>query len=336
MQKVSSFARFTGSAERIYSRQRNNATVGSMPKQFKKVIGPKHVAPQASRSRGGYGTWAFLGVAVLVLISASVLFSNRKPGRATNEPGPTAGMVAAPGIAAGPPAKVFSNLASALPRTSAPPAVMSVSNLAAPTNALAVIEVNQALMVTVELDFGPKPPRIAEALREIERRSQPEDGQGRTFAVLDAYGEPTPQGKLHLSMHVSMEKPGLGSLVFRRTGEMLWQSRIVAGTNAAAFTGKNLLIYMDDGAGKPVTIDGSQNPLTILEATVKEAGGVPVNLFWPDGAEREFTFLYSACGCPVKVMARREGSRTARTKDLPVIFPDDPAAVAVINRLMRW
>jgi len=49
----------------------------------------------------------------------------------------------------------------------------------------------------------------------------------------------------------------------------------------------------------------------------------------------------------VKVMVRRQGDRTVRVPskrldgstrdaDLPVIFPDDPGAVAVITRLMRW
>lgn len=56
------------------------------------------------------------------------------------------------------------------------------------------------------------------------------------------------------------------------------------------------------------------NPDTILQATLKD-GGVPVQVFWPDGAERELTFLYSTCGCPVKVMAKRTGDRTLRTKD---------------------
>ena len=48
------------------------------------------------------------------------------------------------------------------------------------------LEVAHAVMVTVELDFGPKLPTIADALAQIERRSKPDDGVGRTFAVLDA------------------------------------------------------------------------------------------------------------------------------------------------------
>jgi hypothetical protein len=72
-----------------------------------------------------------------------------------------------------------------------------------------------------------------------------------------------------------------------------------------------------------------------LEALIKDQG-VPVSTFWPEGEEREVTFMYSACGCPVKVMAKRSGDRTFRTKKLPVIFPDDPAVVGLINRLMGW
>lgn len=196
--------------------------------------------------------------------------------------------------------------------------------------------VNEAVMVTVELDFGARMPSIAEGLAEIERRHRPEDGKGRVFAILDAYGEPTADGKkLHMSMHVSSEKPGTGALVFHRTGEVLWESRIVAGAKTNAFSGKNLTILVGDGKGKAFMVDGSGNPATILDARIKE-GGVPMRSFWPDGAEREVTFLYSACGCPVKVLARRKGDGTVRTKELPVIFPDDPAVVQVIEKLMGW
>src|SRR5687767_3878451 len=87
---------------------------------------------------------------------------------------------------------------------------------------LPVMEVAQALMVTVELDFGGNVPSIADALKDIERRSEPEDGRGRTFAILDAYGQPTLDGKkLHMSMHVSSEKPGDAAAVFIRTGAVL-------------------------------------------------------------------------------------------------------------------
>lgn len=196
------------------------------------------------------------------------------------------------------------------------------------------MDVNTAVMVTEELDFGPRIPSIAEALQQIERRFKPDDGHDRTFAVLDAYGEPTPDGKLlHISMHVSAEKPGLGELVFKRTGKVIWRSRIQA--TSALPKPKNLTVFIDNGNGKTLTVDGSNNPASILDATVKEMG-VPVQAVWPEGIEREVTFIYSACGCPVKVKVKRVGNRTMRTSDLPVIFPDDPGAVSVISRLMRW
>jgi len=206
------------------------------------------------------------------------------------------------------------------------------------TNAeLPTMEISKAVMVTVELDFGPNIPSIAEALQQVERHHEPADGVGRTFAVLDAYGEPTPEHKLHMSMHVSAEKPGIGSLVFRKTGEVLWKNKIVMGshTEVPPLSKRNLLILVDNGSGKSLTIDGSNNPRSILEANVKELGA-PLSAVWPDLTEREFTYIYSACGCPVKAMVRRVGETTIRAKELPVMFPDDPAALDVISRLMGW
>jgi len=199
------------------------------------------------------------------------------------------------------------------------------------------MEVARAVMVTVELDFGSPVPSIADALRQIVRRHEPDDGHGRTFAILDAYGEPTAVGKLHLSMHVSTEKPGIGSLIFRRTGETLWKNKIVPSMQPppSSFAGKNLNIMLDDGKGKPYMLDGSKGATSIMEAIVRDVG-VPVRDFWPDGEPREVTFFYSTCGCPVKVTARRIGDKTVRTTDLPVIFPDDPAVATTIGRLMGW
>lgn len=206
------------------------------------------------------------------------------------------------------------------------------------TNAMLVgtMPVNQAVMVTVELEFGTNLPTIAEALKNIERRSQPDDGRGRTFAILDAYGNPTPDGKkLHISMHVSSEKTGLAALIFRPTGRELWKSRIVNDTNASTFTGKNLTILLDDGAGKSYMVDGSANPASLMDAPLRDTP-THIREFWPDGAEREVTFIYSACGCPVKAKVRRVGERTMRTQDTPVMFPDDPAVLVVISRVMGW
>ena len=75
----------------------------------------------------------------------------------------------------------------------------------------------------------------------------------------------------------------------------------------------------------------AQAPLVRLRAPP-----VPLNAIWPDETEREFTYIYSACGCPVKALVRRIGDRTIRAKELPVMFPDDPAVLEVIGRLMRW
>jgi hypothetical protein len=98
---------------------------------------------------------------------------------------------------------------------------------------------------------------------------------------------------------------------------------------------RELTILIDNGLGGTFTVDGSNNPASILEAKVKELG-VPVQSIWADGQELEFTFIYSARGCPVKTMVKRAADRTQRTSDLPVMFPDDPAAMVTISRLMRW
>ena len=214
-----------------------------------------------------------------------------------------------------------------------PPAqAPATESVATPPSELVTMDVAKAVMVTAELDFGTKIPTIAEALSQIERRYQPDDGSGRTFAVLDAYGEPTADGKLHISMHVSSEKPGGGQLVFKRTGEVLWRGKINPTDHPIA--PKNLTVLLDN-KGTTYTVDGSTNPASIIDAKVKP-GDLPMRSVWQDGEERELTFIYSACGCPVKVLARRVGDRTVRVKDTPVIFPDDPAAVTVISQLMRW
>lgn len=199
------------------------------------------------------------------------------------------------------------------------------------------MSIAQAVMVTVELDFGGQPPAIAEAIQQIERGYAPDDGVGRTFAILDAYGEPTADGKkLRLSMHVSSEKPGMGTLKFKRTGEMLWRARIGNPGDASAAQ-KNLMIYLSKGTsdGANHVLDGTRSADSALNAYLQNSQQRARDV-WPDGEERELTFIYSACGCPVKVMCRRVGERTVRTKDTPVIFPDDPAVVSTISNLMKW
>lgn len=196
--------------------------------------------------------------------------------------------------------------------------------------------VAQAVMVTVDLDFGGAPMTIDQAIQQIERGSAPDDGLGRTFAILDASGEPQPDGKLRVSMHVSSEKPGMATLKFRRTGELLWRARIGKPGDAPAGQ-KSLSIYLDKGLGnnENYVLDGSRGGSSALDVFLQNSQQ-QVRDVWPDGAERQVTFVYSACGCPVKVMCRRVGDRTMRTSPLPVIFPDDPAAVTTISNLMKW
>ena len=214
--------------------------------------------------------------------------------------------------------------------------VTGTSKAARPEPEVLSMAANTAVMVTLELGFPRPLPGIAQALAQIERRSEPDDHAGRTFAILDAYGEPTLDGrKLHLSMHVSAEKPGLGSLVDRRSGQVLWRTVVTPATARAPSAEKALSILIDDGGGKPVLVDGSSQPRSILDATLRNSA-TRVREFWPDGIEREVTFIYSACGCPVKAMVRRSGEGTVRTRQLPVMFPDDPAAMQVIARLMGW
>jgi hypothetical protein len=209
------------------------------------------------------------------------------------------------------------------------PSGMTVTETNLPTN-----EVAQAIMVTQELAFGGKTPSIEDALKEIERRHEPADGVGRTFAMLDAYGQTNADGKLHISMHLSMEKPGIGSLVFKRTGELLWKSRITPAPGGPPAP-KNLTVLIADPAGKTTMLDGSKNATRVLDCPLRDSTTL-VRDVWPDGEEREFTFIYSVCGCPVKVKVRRAGESTVRTSGMPVMFPDDPAVVTVINALMGW
>ena len=269
--------------------------------------------------------------------------TNRQPAGDLKRWIAVAGVVLAIGIGAAVLLVGRANRTGESPKTT-PGANASTNNGSAPQSApapdqpkppsdLVTMDVAKAVMVTVELDFGPKVPSIAEALTQVERRYQPDDGQGRTFAVLDAYGEPTPDGKLHMSMHLSSEKPGGGQLVFKRTGEVLWRGKI--NPTSQPVQPKNLTMLLDNGKGTTYTVDGSTNPSSIIEARVKP-GDRPVRDIWPDGQEREMTFIYSACGCPVHVLVRRAGDRTVRVKDMPVIFPDDPAAVQLITRFMRW
>ncbi len=236
----------------------------------------------------------------------------------------------------GSPAPATTNVPPSSPSTPA----QTVSTPAAPApNAGALpaeehLETSHAVMVTVELDYGNQPKTIAEAIKDVQRQYKASDGTtGRTFAILDAYGERNPDGKLHMSMHVSTEKPGNASLVWKKTGEVLWRASIEGAPVDLA--SRKLGIIIDDGKGHDMVVDGSNGPSSILDALIRDKH-VPVRDVWPDGQEREVTFIYSACGCPVKAKVKRVGERTMRTEDTPVMFPDDPAALAVITGLMKW
>ncbi len=194
------------------------------------------------------------------------------------------------------------------------------------------MNVAQAVMVTQEFDFGGNNPTIAQAVSQIERSYKPDDGVGRTFAILDAYGDATPDGKLRISMHVSSEKPGQAELKFK--GKPIWRARIGNPGDPPAGQ-KNLMIYVADGKGGNHVLDGGRGGSNALDVFLQNSQQ-KLRDVWPDGAEREVTFVYSACGCPVKAMVRRAGERTQRVKDTPVLFPDDPAAVTIIANLMKW
>jgi hypothetical protein len=290
-----------------------------------KKPGQKNRSRQTGKQQSRkFSLWAAALIAILALGGIVAFVATKDNGRAksTNASQPAPANTAA------------SNTSSAPVPNPSPPVTTTPPNDPNKEPQTLTMDVNTAVMVTEELDFGPRVPSIAEGLQQIERRFKPDDGQGRTFAVLDAYGEPTPDGKLlHISMHVSAEKPGLAELVFKRTGKIIWRSRIQA--TSALPKAKNLVVLIDNGGGKSLSADLSNNPSSILDATAKEMG-VPVQAVWPEGMEREVTFIYSACGCPVKVKVKRVGNKTVRTSELPVIFPDDPDAAARISRLMRW
>jgi hypothetical protein len=228
------------------------------------------------------------------------------------------------------------------PATTPPTVATTNANVAPPQPAptptpptgnpeVSTMDVAKAVMVTVEEDFG-KGATVASAIKQVERRFKPDDGVGRTFAVLDAYGETMPDGRVHMSMHVSSEKPGMGQLVHKQTGKVLWDAKINPVSSPPSPKALRIIVEPTPGNGFNVDVKSADN---ILGATAS-GKGVPVGSVWPDGAEMEVTFIYSMCGCPVKAMVKRVGDKTMRTKDLPVMFPDDPDALQTIAKFMRW
>lgn len=196
----------------------------------------------------------------------------------------------------------------------------------------------ESVMVTIEENFGPSVRTIADALAMIERKYTPFDNQGRTFAILDAFGNKLPDGRMHISMHISSEKVGGGQLILSSTGRVLWNSKIYPkkdGTKVAAQKQLNIYIERENEKDKYYTVDGSGNPATIFNCKLNETK-VPVNDYWKDNTVKEFIFIYSACGCPVHVKFLRSGNKSIFQSGDNVIFPDDSAVLAVIRRLMAW
>src|SRR5438105_900492 len=71
-----------------------------------------------------------------------------------------------------PPTAAIANPSSSVSAAKTGSPVASVATNAVPPT----IEINQAVMVTVELDFGTKVPSIAEGLQQVDRRYEPADG----------------------------------------------------------------------------------------------------------------------------------------------------------------
>ena len=120
-----------------------------------------------------------------------------------------------------------------------------------------------------------------------------------------------------MSMHVGSE-PGLGSLIFKRTGEVLWTSKIVRRSVKHAFTGKDLTIYFDDRMQRLLTVDGTNHPISIFQAGVEKAHLQDVAR--PDANSPSLQRVWLS----VKVMIKTGWRPHGASPGSPVIFPDDP------------
>jgi len=196
----------------------------------------------------------------------------------------------------------------------------------------------ESVMVTIEENFGPEVKTIAEALSKIERKYQPFDKQGRTFAILDAFGNKMSDGRMHISMHISSEKAGGAQLALKTTGKIIWDCRIYPKKDGTKIAGeKQFMIYIEreNEKDKYYTVDGSGNPASIFDCKLDETKQ-PLNDYWKNNTVKEFIFVYSACGCPVHVKFLRMGFTSIYQGGDTVIFPDDPGVLAVIRRLMAF
>jgi hypothetical protein len=196
----------------------------------------------------------------------------------------------------------------------------------------------ESVMVTIEEDFGANVKTIAEALQMIERRYDPFDKQGRTFAILDAYGNKMPDGRMHISMHISSEKVGGAQLVHKTSRKLLWNCRIYPKKDWTKIAAeKQLMIYIEreNEKDKYYTVNGSGNPATIYDCILDETKQ-SLNDYWKNNTVKEFIFIYSACGCPVHVKFLRMGFKSIFQSGDNVIFPDDPGVLTVLHKLMAW
>jgi hypothetical protein len=286
-----------------------------MAKNKHRNVPSKSVEPPSNNK-----IWLAVGVFAVIAVIAIIYLLNRED---TNSVANTNGRT--PPTASQPaPVATNTNTAPPQPASSQPGDTKDLSEVT-------TMDVAKAVMVTVEEDFG-KGATIATALKQVERRFKPDDGAGRTFAILDAYGETMPDGKVHMSMHISSEKPGTAQLVHKTTGKVLWKAKINPVSVPPPAKALRIIVEPNPANGFNVDVNSADN---ILSATAS-GKGVPVMTLWPDGGEMEVTFIYSMCGCPVKAMVKRVGDRTVRTKDLPVMFPDDPDALQTIAKFMRW
>jgi len=196
----------------------------------------------------------------------------------------------------------------------------------------------ESVMVTIEENFGPGVKTIGDALQLIDRKYQPFDKQGRTFAILDAYGNKMTDGRMHISMHISSEKVGGAQLVLKTTGKKLWDCKIYPKKDGKKIADqKQFMIYIEreNEKDKYYTVDGSGNPSSIFDCKLDETKQ-PLNDYWANNTIKEFIFIYSACGCPVHVKFLRMGFTSIFQSGDTVIFPDDPAVLAMIHKLMAW
>jgi hypothetical protein len=278
----------------------------------------KNTQSKSSLPSSGNAMWFIVGV-VSVLAILGIIYLLSKPG-STVQPAPGATTQPAPTL----PATANTNTSTV---AQTPPTPAQTKD----NSELTTMDVAKAVMVTVEEDFG-KNATIASALQQVERRYKPDDGTGRTFAILDAYGETMPDGKVHMSMHVSSEKAGTAQLIHKKTGKILWNAKINPVTVPPQPKALRILVDGAPGGSFNVDVNSANN---VMSATAS-GKGVPVMAVWPEGAEMEVTFIYSMCGCPVKAKVKRVGDRTMRTADTPVMFPDDPDALKTIAKFMKW